>query len=77
MKSSKASKRKGNNMIATCPNDPEHKTFLTTAHVMQEWKVDEQGEFIKATRECLEVTAYPDAGNIWVCASCRAEAVVK
>ena len=33
-------------MKATCPNDPNHNRFLTTAHVMEEWKVDSEGNFI-------------------------------
>jgi hypothetical protein len=26
-------------MKATCPNNPEHETFYTVAHVLQEWPI--------------------------------------
>lgn len=66
-------------MKAVCPKNPKHKKFVTTAHVMQEWVVDEHGEFIKVARngECLEVVADPDPGNDWTCYVCGAEAKVR
>lgn len=51
-------------------------TFTTTAHVMQEWQVDKNGNFIKVTEECLAVTHNPDDDNIWICTECGTEAVV-
>ncbi len=50
-------------------------TFVTTAHVQQDWEVDEYGNFLK----CLstnETVAEPDDDNLWTCASCGAEAVI-
>ena len=65
-------------MQATCPKNPKnHRTFITTAHVMQEWKVDENGNFLKVTCESLEVTSRPDIENLWHCATCGAEAKVR
>lgn len=58
---------------AVCPKNPKHKEFLTTAHVMEEWKVDENGQFIAVVRG-LQTDHGPDPGNIWTCAKCRAEA---
>jgi len=52
------------------------KQFETTAHVMQSWKVDENGEFIEVLDDCLETTHEPDDGNIWTCLNCGAEGVV-
>lgn len=52
------------------------KTFDTTVHVMQSWKVDENGEFIEVLDDCLEVTHEADDGNTWTCTNCGAEAVI-
>jgi hypothetical protein len=60
---------------ARCPKDPSHRTFLTTAHVMEEWLVDENGRFIEA-EQTLETTRRPHPDNIWTCATCGHEAVV-
>lgn len=40
------------------------KEFTTTAHVMQEWKVDGEGNFIETVDPCLQVDYYPDPDNI-------------
>ena len=52
------------------------KQFYTTAHIMQEWLVDENGNFIQTVEDCLEVTADADDENYWCCANCGAEAVI-
>ena len=44
---------------AKCPNCESTK-FLVTAHVTQDWEVDENGNFIKCTNECVEVTHEPN-----------------
>jgi len=63
------------NKVASCPNNKDHKQFITTANVMEEWKVDEHGEFIEVMTS-LQVNHGPDPANIWTCAICGAEAVV-
>lgn len=63
-------------MKAVCPNNPNHKYFITTAHVVQTWKVDERGNFVNEISND-EVAKEPDAGNIWRCAKCKAEAKVE
>ena len=63
-------------MKAICPNNPEHKRFVTTAHVVQEWVVDENGEFIEGDH-VLEVTSFPDPDNIWTCKKCHAGAKIE
>jgi len=64
-------------MKATCPNNPEHKRFVTVAHVTQDWVVDEKGNHIDTFDNCKEVTAKPDPGNTWECYECGEEAIVK
>lgn len=63
-------------ITARCPKKCKSKQFVTTAHVMEEWKVDEHGEYIKRIK-CLEVSSDPDPGNYWSCAECGAEAIVE
>lgn len=62
-------------MKATCSNNPEHQIFITTAHVMQDWKVDEHGNFLEEVGN-LETTHEPDPDNCWTCAVCGADAKV-
>ena len=47
-----------------------HKTFYVTAHVVQDWKVDENGTYLETMDDCIEVTHYPDDIDIWSCANC-------
>jgi hypothetical protein len=62
---------------ATCPTDPTHNEFITTAHIMQDWRVDEHGNFIDIHTDCLEVSHEPDIGNVWTCSVCYVDAVVE
>lgn len=45
-------------------------SFCVTAHVAQDWVVDENGSFIKCNNDCLEVVHYPDDDDIWDCNNC-------
>lgn len=63
-------------MKAVCPTDPMHSRFFTTAHVMEEWLVDEHGNFIEVVTESMEVVHGANPGNIWQCQDCGAEAKV-
>jgi len=64
-------------MKATCPNDPNHKEFITVAHVTEDWVVDPYGNFVKIwDRNQTEVVADPHPDNTWNCAVCGAEATV-
>lgn len=66
-------------MHATCPTDPSHTTFITTAHVVEEWVVDGAGNFMEtmpADGGALEVSHGPDPGNAWTCTACGALATV-
>jgi hypothetical protein len=62
-------------MRAFCPNNAEHKRFVTTAHILEEWVVDEAGNWIK-TEQALEITHGPDPYNTWVCYECGEPATV-
>lgn len=62
-------------MKAICPKNKEHDEFITTAHVMQDWKVDSNGDFLEVINDCLQVSSKPDRDNIWQCAICGAEAI--
>lgn len=62
-------------MIAVCPANPDHKRFITVAHEIHDWIVDEHGNFLE-DKECLETTHDPDPGNMWTCAECGTTAVV-
>ena len=57
-------------MKATCPNNPEHNRFSTTAHVSQEWEVDRNGDFQSEIVSCLDITHYPNPQNLWICLDC-------
>jgi len=63
-------------MKATCPKSKRHKQFITTAHVLEEWLVDEHGEYMQ-TLSCLETTHKPDIDNTWTCKTCGAIAILE
>jgi len=45
-------------------------SFCVTAHVTQDWVVDENGDFLRCIDDCLEVTHFPDDDDIWDCNNC-------
>ncbi len=53
------------------------RSFWVTAHVTQDWIVDENGSFIRSVDECVEVTHFPDDYDIWNCSSCEYSACGK
>lgn len=60
--------------MKVCPNNKKHKTFITVAHVAEDWEVDGEGNFID-TQGTVEVVAKPNEDNTWTCKTCGAEAV--
>lgn len=66
---------RGKQRSVACPNGC-NANFTTTAHIMQEWEVDGEGNFQKVTEECLMTTHGPDINNIWTCVKCGAEGIV-
>jgi len=63
-------------MKAVCPNSEEHNEFYTVAHVIQSWKVDNQGELIEIAETCIHTSFGPNKHNTWKCAVCGAQANV-
>jgi len=61
-------------MKAICPNNPDHKQFITTAHEVHDWVVDENGDFVEDLG-CSEMAHDPDPCNQWTCKECGAEAI--
>lgn len=44
--------------------------FYVTAHVTQDWIVDENENFVECTNECGEVVHRPDNDDLWTCTEC-------
>lgn len=44
--------------------------FSSTAHVTQNWELDENGNFSKCLTGCIDVTHYPNDEDIWDCSEC-------
>ena len=51
--------------------------FNATAHIVQSWLIDGNGNFVRTTTECDGVTHAPDDDDIWECAKCGYEAAGK
>lgn len=64
-------------MKITCPKNPKHRTFNVTAHVAQEWKVSDDGSFLKLINNCTDVVHRPDAADLYSCSVCGEEAKVE
>ena len=65
-------------MKAKCPNNPDHKRFVTVVYVSEDWVVDENGEFIEVSPNSeMCVLHNPNPDNIWLCCKCAAEAEVE
>lgn len=60
--------------IHVCPNGCPNATFITAAHVMQDWEVDAEGEFLKTVDEFVQIDHGPHNDNIWACSNCGDEA---
>lgn len=63
-------------MRARCPKNDEHGQFFTNAQVLEEWKVDRNGNFMEVI-ESLDTVHGPHRDNEWVCAICGALAKVE
>ena len=46
------------------------KRFNATAHVTQDWELNEFGTFEKSLNDCVEVTHEPDQDDILDCPKC-------
>ena len=63
------------NQKAVCPNNPNHKRFGVTAHVTQDWIVNEDGDFEECVLACVDVTHEPNSEDVWECIECGTEAI--
>lgn len=52
-------------------------SFYVTAHVAQDWVVDENGDWIRTEDDCVEVTHFPNDDDVWDCANCGFSAAGK
>ena len=59
----------GNPNGKRCPQCGFQK-FIVTAHVTQDWCVDEDGDFMTCLQNCVEVTHKPDDEDLWECVFC-------
>ena len=64
-------------VLVVCPNGCAKKEFITVAHVMQDWKVDDCGNWIETTDESVQTTYAPHPDNIWTCTVCLCHATAK
>lgn len=64
-------------MKAVCPKNKTHKEFITVAHVTQDWKVDERGNWLETIHQGIETTHGPNPGNTWTCVECGEEAIIE
>ena len=53
-----------------CPKCGE-KTFSSTAHVTQDWMLNDHGEFMESISNCIDVTHRPNDDDLWQCLSCE------
>lgn len=63
-------------MKVTCSKNPLHDQFVTSAHEVHDWIVDEAGNFIEDLG-CREVAHKPDPDNCWFCRICGNDAKVE
>lgn len=57
------------NEVLRCPRCGG-KTFCATAHVTQDWELDDSGTFVRCLNDCVEVTHEPDREDVWDCKTC-------
>lgn len=46
------------------------KDLCATAHVTQDWELDDSGTFVRCLNDCVEVTHEPDREDVWDCKTC-------
>lgn len=63
-------------MKITCPKNKKHNKFVTTAHEMHDWVIDDRGAFIEDLG-LVQVTHGPTIGNIFTCKKCGSEVKVE
>lgn len=61
-------------MRRICPKCGNN-TFITSAHVMQDWEVEAEGNYLDTVNGCVQVDQDPDQDNSWSCSRCGTEAI--
>ncbi len=51
--------------------------FITSAHVMQDWEVDGEGNWLETVVDCEQIDHGPDPDNLWTCSRCGTLAIEK
>ena len=64
-------------MKITCLKNPDHKQFVVSAHVAQEWVVDDEGQFVRVDQGSLDTCVHhPNSQDYYVCYECGEDANV-
>lgn len=45
-------------------------SFVVTGVVEQDWRVDQNGDFVECLTECAAVLHYPNDDDLWDCLGC-------
>lgn len=61
-------------IIATCPINSEHNTFVTDVLVFRNWIVDRYGNKIEDATNNEEIHMGPSKMHSWTCTSCGSKA---
>lgn len=65
-------------MKLVCPKNAAHKKFFVTAHVTEEWIVDENSDWLATVESgSCDVVHRPDSEDLYTCETCGAEAKKK
>ena len=62
-------------MKLTCPKSKRHKRFAASAHIVQDWQVDSDCDFVKVLEDCTDVIHSPDKDDVITCLTCGADAI--
>ena len=62
-------------MKAICPNNENHKEFVTSVNVVADWKIDSKGNYLESLDDCVELIEGPNQYNTWECIECGANAI--
>lgn len=64
-------------MKAICPNNREHKEFISSTLIIEDWKVDSEGNYISTTDRCIALGYNEDEEEVWKCATCGSWAIMR
>jgi len=64
-------------MKVTCPKNKKHKKFYVTAHVTEDWFVDNKGNWERTVPGGETIVHAPDSQDLYTCAECGEAAEVR